>query len=243
MKEKIKKFFVNILKWFWANILAIVAVTIAILSFRATSKQFEITSRDSQKQFETNITQSRELFDSLMTQFDSSNAITSKQLKIVNELLGVTKQTLDERIRESRPILSVLKTSIDSIKHTSEGLFAPEIITIIQNTGIRSAYNTKSKQIAFTKNLKTIRFSNDSTLNPISKNMTKIISFLPKLQMDESDEFYFYLELSFYDAILEEEFQQKYFYKHYKSRGKEDFYDCPSEELSFMKDIIKIAPN
>ena len=239
-KDKIKlKNIINYLViWCSKNILTLVALSIAIMAYHNANKQFKINYKNSDTQFRTNLNLAKSQFDSISMQLETYRRITENQLKIADEQLKISKNILDDQIYSGRPIISIGKIEIkDKDKIISEK-FAPKILIPIENKGKRSCYNLEFKVCAIVLN-KNFSFSFFHNANELAKEKVKKIYFLPKLEKQDKDNFYLYLEVNYEDNILQKKFKQSFYYHYEKRRNEFYFYDCEYDEKEKIKDLIK----
>ena len=114
------------------------------------------------------------------------------------------------------------------------------IQTKLVNNGERVSRNTF---------IRTFIVIGDSTLNmnfnkinsklTISPNQEKIIGFSANLKELSINDFYYCVDIKFYDKLLNQEFIQTHFFHHHKGKEGLLFYDCSQTEIKRLKKVLQ----
>jgi len=165
-------------------------------------------------------------------------------LSITDEHLKISIQTLQEELYSGRPKIIIGGSEIsDTNMIIEENIFSPKILTYFTNIGKRPAKNFNLRAIVVYTDLSGLRTGEDYLINTVDPGPKSVFEFKPRIPLMYKDDYYYCVEIKYYDELLKREFQQSYYYHYYKSRQDYDFFYCDKEESreirSTMNRILK----
>ena len=247
---------INVLKSIFTSpilntIISIIALYIAYLALNLanetlenSNKQFEQNSKYSDRVFNIQLKSSKELGDSLISQIKGLQNITSKQLKITDQQLKISTETLSEQLYENRPKVIVSSIEIIDTNLYIEYKFSPLIKIGVKNIGKRTALKTHLRQFIIYSDFSGIRHHNyfPMTSIDIQPENSYVSTFKPKINYIQKDEFYFCFEINYYDEKLNKKFSMPYYYFYHQDRGEYTYSVCDDSTKNILqKKINKFA--
>jgi len=228
--------FLNIL----ALLVAVYAVQIARKTLNETSKQFQQNMISSDSLFNLQLNHSKILNDSLIYQITELQKITNNQLKITENQLRISIQTLQEEIYSGRPKIVIQGISIaDTNMVINEKIFSPLIKTQYENIGRRPAIDFVYRTFILYPDFSNARLGEKQSKNFVDPGRgSSVLNFTPKIPIAYKDDFYYCIEISYYDKELERKFHQAYYYHYYRSREGYDFFYCELEEANKIRGAL-----
>jgi hypothetical protein len=239
----------SIVSFFWNHLdrliniivlaVSIIALWIAIKSMKNQNIQFEQNSKSSDSLFQVQLSNSRELNDSLVSQIKSLQSITNKQLGITDEQLKISKQTFNEKMYSERPILFIATPTMLDTNVVFGNEFSPIIVVKITNIGSRAAKNIEFRIFVVLDDSSIRGASPDfSNIDHIEKDVTSIQYHKPKIPLKNKYEFYYCVDIEYYDELLGKYFYSSRYYFYQKSRNKMNFDGCTENEKSNVRKIL-----
>jgi hypothetical protein len=243
--------------------ISIISLEIALIVFIQTSiqvrennKQFEQNRIASESLFQTQLKHSeklnqlqiqsaKELNDSVIGELNEiqeinlNQSLASKnQLIATQKQLELSKQSLDDYIYETKS--NIILETIDIVnRDTIEGNKVKlSISTRIQNIGKREAEKVEFRQITILDNRETTDLTINSDATFLSINAPKNISYHTTIPIKDSENFFYWLQIRYYDKKLDEYFDRSYYRHYYKTPKGFDFYYARNEEKEKLREII-----
>ena len=220
------------------TVLAIVALYIAISAMNKATKQFEQDALQSDKLFRIQLKQTDSLFNEQLARNDSLiNQITKLQ-RITDKQLSTLDVTLYENKLAGRPLFQIGVTKINSVDASDSRIFAPEIRTEFSNIGNRFAYKTRLRRFVVFDNYSAVVYNAD-TLLMIEPQEPSAILMHPAIPVEFKDNFFYCLEIAYYDEKMRR-FYVQVKYMNYRKEREFEFYLADSWENELKTAINKV---
>jgi hypothetical protein len=225
--------------------LAILAIIISIVSFRATNKQFKLNSQNADSLFNVQYANERKINSNLEKIQSKSDSIfliqlakTEKQLDIIDQPLKVSRQILKDQINSDAPKIILQETTLQDKDRIIEGEFAPLINTIFKNNGNRFAHNIKMRPFIISEDFTIVRTNIVITNIPLTLGPGEVHYFEYKPRFTAPiNVFYYCFQITYLDKTKNENCYLNKFTKYYSSRGTA-FRDCNLEEIVGLQRVI-----
>lgn len=236
--EKLKKYSKSIIDYL-AIIIAVISLLYSIMSFNSANEQFKENAQASDSLFNIQLTNEKELNEKLITEITKLQEINNNQFVLIQNLLEVSESTLENKKYSERPILTFGKFILKDGDYIINGNFAPLIELKYQNQGKRSALSIRFRPFIISNELKLLKAGGiqniDDSLEPGGGSE---IEYKPKFDMRHKDNFYYCLEIQYFDQLLSRKFNYT-LYSHYnKIRNKFEFYNCEADKREELKSVI-----
>lgn len=243
--------------------IALIGVGFALIAYNQTSKQIEVSnvqfeknSRDSDSLFKVQLQQAydlnkshiennKKLNDSLINELEEIQNINTIQGTATNNLLKATQkqyeltdQSLQDYIYETRPKFKLGANKVEIIDSVTESLVRISIIRNITNTGNRDATESEFRHLFIDKNNKPIDFDINNTQNIFQPNQTSIIIYKPLIFTKESEEFFYWFQIRFYDERRDEYFDRSYYYHYHEDVQGKVFYTPSIKNQKILRTIV-----
>lgn len=243
--------------------ISIISLEIALIVFIQTSyqekennKQFEQNRIASESLFQTQLQHSeklnklqiqsaKELNDSLIGELNEiqeinlNQSLASKnQLIATQKQLELSKQSLDDYINETKS--NIILETIDIVNRDTidDNKVKLSISTRIQNVGKREAEQLEIRQLTILDNREKTDLTVNSDATFLSINAPKNISYYTTMSIKDSENFFYWLQIRYYDKKLDEYFDRSYYRHYFKSPKGFDFYYATNEQKEALREII-----
>lgn len=233
------------------RLIALISLGIALIIFFQTSIQF----KKNNKQFERNRIDSEELYNAQSKQAQSlnnsliqelteiqkvnrdQNLITEKLLIAVDKQLELSKQSLNDYIVGTRAYLAMGTIEITNIDTLSSDSVYIKITNTLFNQGKRNAEKIESRHIIIYRNAKFSEVKvRKSPFMPIEDK--RELHFSIRMPIKEIENFYYWIQIRYYDEKLKQFFDNSYYYNYYKVAGTFNFYFANDNILNIMRKIV-----
>lgn len=238
----------NISKFLWNHLDRLINVIVLIISIYALKiaieannnqvEQFDENSKSSDKLFNVQLKNSRALNDSLVSQIKSLQSITNKQLSITDEQLNLSKQNYSEQILLGRPRITINNMKIIDTINVKTKTSTLKISYDFYNSGYRTALFLSNR--TFVIEIDTLIMLVEDSYNPTSLEPAQSVhqTLYPVLRNENLENFYLFIEFSFYDEFTKREINNFYYLHYFNYLEKNDFYICEDAEKKSLRDFI-----
>lgn len=238
--------------------ISLIGLEIALLAFIQTSfqveknnKQFEENRIASDKLFQTQLKHAENLNqlqiknaqilnDSLISELNKIQDINKQQsLAAENQLLSsqqqfeLSKQSLSDYLADTKPDLTLGKTEIVSRDTINDNKIKLSIIKFFTNTGKREALNVEIRNAIIHNNRGVSDVLINTDMSLFTANSSAESNFYPEMLLSESEDFFYWFQVIYYDKRLDKYTDRSYYFHYYKSVKGFDFY--------YVNDIQKKA--
>ena len=244
------------------RLISIISLEIALIVFIQTSiqveknnEQFEKNRIASDSLFRTQLKHSKELNqlqienaqklnDSLIQELFKIQNINSKnnlaaenQLLATKKQLELSKQSLQDYIYATRAELILGKTEIVKIDTLNNSDVRLSIENKVYNSGSRLASKVECRMIIIFKNEKHTKLEVEyyEFINP--KTM-KYLTYYTPITQKESKDFFYWIQIRYFDERLEKNTDQSYYFHYYKSVIGFDFCDATIVEKPNLRRLV-----
>lgn len=239
---------INVVIALLALIVGYEAMVLSQKAIQQSDEQFRRNSEESELQAQ----RSREQYDSAMVILSNYQKLSQQSLETSKKQAVTARRILDDQIYSGRPYFAVPLVEISDTNKYVFDQFAPNISIYVVNSGKRAGTKFQYKTAIVFLDRKEIRSIQRSQANPIEGGGGTAIQYLPKIYKSHKNDFFLYVELSYFDDILNEQFHHKYYFDYHKMRDKFDFWACSGEQqrqidklvndLNKVQDYLKELP-
>ena len=232
-------------KWFNAVLnlsmflVAIAALIVAQDTLTDSRTQFELAAKSSDSLFRVQLTHSTELNHALLSQIESLQVVTSKQLAITNQQLQISQQSYDQQVYSGRPIIKLGAFDPPIFSAISDGIVSPGIRVPLHNVGKRHASNLDYRGFIVYPDLSEIRGSSPfKRIAEFEPEAETAFEYLPHIRSAIAKEFYFCIDIRYFDRVLNKMFFDVYYFHYFESRGKPVITPCDETERNRIRERI-----
>ena len=256
------KFFLIIKETPIDRYISLISLEIASIVFIQTSFQ----EKENNKQFEQNRIASESLFKTQLLHSEKLNQLQISNAKLLNDSLvkelnkiqdinlnqslaaknqliatqrqlELSKQSLEDYITETKSNLVLGQIKISNTDTLNEKEFKLTITSAIQNIGKREAEDIEIRQMLIfeDKSISSIDVNKDASF--LSINTPTSIHYSPTIPQEKSNNFFYWLQVLYYDKKLDKHFDRSYYRHYYKNPGF-DFYYANNDQVRIMRSII-----
>jgi hypothetical protein len=243
--------------------ISLIGLEIALLAFIQTSiqveknnKQFEENRIASDKLFQTQLKHAENLNqlqirnaqilnDSLISELNKIQDINKQQsLAADNQLLSsqqqlkLTKQSLTDYLADTKPDLTLGKTEIVNRDTISYNKIKLSIRNFFTNTGKRDALNVETRNAIIHNNKGVSDVSINTDMSLFTANSSAESNFYPEMSLSESEDFFYWFQVIYYDKRLDEYTDRSYYFHYFKSAKGFDFYYVNDIQKKVIQKII-----
>ncbi len=236
--DKLKSHSKSIIEYL-AIVIAVFSLLYSIRSFNNANEQFKENSQASDSLFNIQLTNERELNEKLIAEITKLQEITNNQLIIIQNLLEVSESTLENKKYSERPILTFGKFILKDGDKIINGMYAPLIELKYQNQGKRSAISITIRPFIVSNDMKVLKAGASKIINSyLEPGGGSEIEYKPKFDTKYKDNFYYCIEIQYYDQLLSRKYNKTFYTNFYKSRGSFEFYNCDVNVRLELKSVI-----
>lgn len=210
------------------------AMVLSQKAIQQSDEQFKRNSEESELQAQ----RAREQYDSAMVILGNYQKLSQQSLETSKKQAVTARRILDDQIYSGRPYFAVPLIEISDTNKYVFDLFAPNISIYVVNSGKRAGSKFQYKTAIVFLDRKEIRSVQKSHANPIAGGGGTAIQYLPKILKSHKNDFFLYVELSYFDDVLNQEFNHKYYFDYYKMREKFDFWACSSDQQRQIDTLV-----
>lgn len=222
-----------------AIFLAIKAINIARTTVDTANEQYISNSIKSDSLFNFQIKITKEQNDSIISQFNLLQEINQNQFEINTKLLESANKNYYRSLYSDRPQILLKKLYILDSNRIIDEKYAPIILMEYGNTGNRYAFNLEILPILIYKDLSNYTTGYDQEeINNCEPKAVYHSHFLPKINIEEKNEYYICVGIKYFDKELNKEFSDSYYFIYTKYRGEFDFYNCKEDEKIKLRKFI-----
>ena len=245
--------------------ISLISIEIALLAFiqagiqqKDNNQQFEKNRIASDSLFETQLRHTTDLNrllinnaqilnDSLIEELNEIQNINSKNsLSVDNQLLTtkshleLSKQTLQDYVFNSRAHVVTSSTKITKRDTLDNKEVMLTLNYDIQNIGKRNAIDVETKHMIIYNN-KIIPYFNASDKIPVLvAGTTTSASFYPKILLKESENFFYWKRVRYYDEKLGQYFVRSEYYRYFKTINGLNFYYVNKKHKPYLRKVVNI---
>ena len=211
----------------------------------ASDSLFRTQLSHSEKLNQSQIENSKSLNGSLISELNKiqdinlNQSLASKnQLNATQKQLELSQQTLTDYINETKSNLVLNFIKIEKQDTIDDKKVKLSISSSVQNIGKRDASDVEFRNIIVLKNRSTtdINISKDATF--LTVNTPTLVTYYPTIPLDDLEDFYYWLQIKYYDVRLDEYFDRSYYRHYYKTAKGFDFYYANNEIIPELRKII-----
>ena len=207
--------------------IAILALLVAIKTMNQADTQFKQNTKTSDSLFHIQFQTTKTYNDSLLFEINQLNRITNKQLEITDAQLTVSAEILQDRIYENRPKIVIVNQQVSAGKEINDSTIRMVLSSDYSNWGKRNAKNLKFRSFLIYKDFSGGHSSAENDVPGIlGPNASKSAQFVPILLKDKIHEFYYLIDVFYFDEKLQESFYDTYISHCYKFEGKYTLQNC-----------------
>lgn len=236
--------------------ISILGLVIALVAFIEANRQannnniqFEENRKASENLFNTQLDQEKVLNNKLLVNSNGLNerlVIELNKIKEINENLlmasieqqKLANQSLEDYIFETRANLSLGKSKIIITDTLDTGNLKIIIIESISNVGKRIAKNFEIRQSIVFNNGKIGELSRGSGINEVLPSEPKEISYPFIISKKEYENFYYWVQIRYYDERLDKLYDRSKYFHFYKTDKGYDFYYVNLEQKNILRKVI-----
>lgn len=236
--NKLKKYSKSLVDYL-AIFIAVISLLYSILSFNSANNQFKENAQSSDSLFNIQLTNEKELNEKLIAEITKLQEITNNQLIIIQNLLEVSESTLENKKYSERPILTFGKCILKDGDDIIDGMFAPLIELKYQNQGKRSAFSITIRPYIISSEMKLLKAGLSKNIgSSLEPGGSSEIEYKPKFNIKYKDNFYYCIEIQYFDNLLSRKFNYTLYTNYYNSRNKFEFYNCDENKRKELKSVI-----
>ncbi|HUI91132.1 MAG TPA: hypothetical protein VLX68_02690 [Chitinivibrionales bacterium] len=219
---------------------AIIALIVARQTLTESNRQFIENSIAADSLFKLQLKYSKDLNDSIVSQIKMLQSISSKQMEIIDQQLGVAVQTYHTQLYSGRPVIALGESKIASTEVISSDSISPQILTLYSNVGKRQADNLVLRAFFVTPDFSGLRSSAAFPLQSehLEPGITMELEFKPRILAIHKKEFYYCIDCRYTDDILKQNFYFVHYYNYHESRGLFYFNNCIDAVKPHIKETI-----
>lgn len=215
-------------------IISIVAIKIAVKSYKSVNQQFFENSIKSDSIFKIQLANEQKI----NTNLEKIQKLTNEQIEIINQQLVVSTQTFKDQINSGCPKLIFLGIELSDSNKIIDNKFAPSIYTHLKNTGKRFAYDVAWRAFIVSKDY---HLGSSSDLSPktsvyVGPDEEGGFQYMPKIEKAFS--FYYCFEIYYTDKLTNKIFYHTYVLEYNKIRGIGIFIECDQQKKIKVKSVI-----
>ena len=243
--------------------ISLVSLEIALIVFIQTS----IYEERNNKQFEENRIASEHLFKTQLSHTEKLNQLQIKNAKILNdslvqELNKIQDINLNQNLAAKNQLIATQRqlelsrqSLIDYINETKSNLIfesikitdkdtlnEKEIKLIIENkiknVGRREAKDVEVRIMVIFKDKNISKMSVNKDASFLNINNPVIVNYYPIVPLKELENFYYWIQVRYYDEKLDQFFDRSYYRHYYKSSKGFDFYYASNKQKLRLREIV-----
>jgi len=245
------------------KLISILSIVIALTAFIETSIQaeknniqFEENRKASDSLFRVQLSQAKQLNDLLISNSNKLNSLQIVELNKIQEInsdltksaenqlntskenLDLTKQSLNDYVFETRANLALGKSKIFITDTLDSGNLKAVITESVSNTGKRIAKNFEIRQLIVYNNGEIGELARGGGVNEVLPNEPKESSYPFTITKKEYENFFYWVQLRYYDERLDEFYDRSKYFHYYKTDKGYDFYYVKPEQKNTLRKII-----
>lgn len=237
---------------FLNRLIAIISLGIAMIVFLQTSIQFEKNNVQfkrnriiSDSLFQTQLKHSQKLNSSLISELSKIQNINAKNTLAAENLLLITKQQLEfsklsfqDYTYDTRPQLTIVKTIVANIATLENNKVMLSISFDLLNVGKRVASEVEFREIIIYKDGTNEGVQLINYLEIIHPDSPRSITFSTTMPQEESENFYRWIHIQYFDNGLAKYINESYYYHYFKTTSGFGFPFAKKEEKLKLSRIV-----
>lgn len=222
---------------FFMLLLTISSITISIIVFKSSNKQFDDNSKKSDSLFNVQLKNQKSFNDSIILNLQKIQNLTDKQNLIIDQQLTISTQLFHDQVNSGAPkfVISNIELNDKNVKLNDSNF--PKIFAAYLNIGKRFAYNVKLKQFIILSDFSQVRSNENEPSEPTAPSASIESTFFPKFNKFGIP-FYYYAELSYLDRVTGKTTKNFYYKEFSNARNTFDFFDCNKQQIIKVKSCI-----
>lgn len=224
----------------FANLaLALTAIAISIIAIRNANEQFIENNYSADSLFRFQLKHAEEINNRLIKHIEEIQKINEIQLSTAQLNLSSSQQFHIDQNLTGKPVLEYDSIVIAN-EHDLYGLYSPQIILKIKNTGVRPAHNLKFSSFIVDSSKSIILSSSNTTLSKIGSMFSSPYSCKPHFNYKYRSGFYLFLRVAFEDQLASKLKDSLCTYQ-YKDREMNAWIDCKESDLKAISKLLRTA--
>ncbi len=232
--------------------ISLIGLEIALIAFIQTSiqveknnKQFEENRIASDSLFHTQLKHAEKLNDSLISELNKIQAINKQQSLIAeNQLLSsqqqldLSQQSLSDYLADTKPEMTYRYSKIINRDTINGNKIKLSIRNFFKNTGERDALNIEMRHAIIHNKKSSSNIFIDTDMNLFSANSSVYSNFYPEMFLSESEDFFYWFQIIYYDKRLDNYINRSYYLHYRKTTQGSDFFYADEAQKDDIRKII-----